>query len=480
MKNTNRNFIEIKRAHPVYRPLQARIRDFVPVECPPEIPEVQTQASRCMDCGIPFCHALGCPLGNVIPEMNAAAEAGNWRVAWDILRATSPFPEFTSRLCPALCEAACTAGLDGEAVTIRATEQAITLEAYRRGFIKPRPVPGRIGKSVAVIGSGPAGLAAADLLNQAGWDVTVYEKSASPGGLLRYGIPDFKLDKLIVERRIRLLLAEGIHFTCNTEIGIDLSASYLKKHFNAVILALGTPTPRDLPIPGRELSGIHFALDFLTAQNRLIAEESAALPITAKGKNVLVIGGGDTGSDCIGTARRQGAKSITQIELLPEPPTSRSPSTPWPEYPYLKRTSSSQEEGVERIWSIQSNAFIGEKGKVTALEAARLAWKFSPDGRPLQSVPEKNGALKIPAELVLLAMGFTGVSSSLPILQQLGLCIDERGRIQTDAGGCAAPGIYIAGDAATGQSLVVRAIAHARHVARTLHTAEKLASRPTP
>ena len=320
-----------QRIQEIYRPVELRRRDFDEVERTLSFDELKGQAERCMNCGIPFCHGTGCPLGNVIPEINAAAGAGNWEKAWNILASTSSFPEFTSRICPALCEGSCTDGINSEPVMIRQLEKAVTETAFRNGYVKPLIPKSRTGRRVAVIGAGPAGLAAAAALNYAGHEVTVYEKNATPGGLLRYGIPDFKLAKKIIDRRIKLMLEAGIGFELNTEVGRDVSGDYLARRHDAVVLAIGTPMARDLKIPGREAEGIHFALEFLQGQNRVIGRECAALPVCATGKRVVVIGGGDTGSDCVGTSVRQGAESILQIEIMPKPPVDRSPSTPWPE-----------------------------------------------------------------------------------------------------------------------------------------------------
>ena len=463
------NFLNIPRRKNLYRPVGERIRDFRCVEIFPEKDELQCQASRCMDCGIPFCHAYGCPLGNVIPEMNSAVAEGDFETAWDLLRSTSNFPEFTSRICPALCEYACTAGHVLDPVAVRHTEYLVAEEAFRCGWVRPRAVPDRNGLRAAVIGSGPAGLAVADELNQYGFQVTVYERNLSPGGLLRYGIPDFKLEKTVIDRRIRILEQEGIHFECGTEAGKDLSGAYLKKRHDVIVLAMGTPEARDLKIPGRDLRGIHFALDFLSGENRCVSAELPELPISAKGKKVLVIGGGDTGSDCIGTARRQGAESILQIELMPEPPAERSPSTPWPEFPYMRKDSSSHAEGVERLWSVNSSAFEGRDGAVTALQACRIQWSLNEKGRPQTFRALEDGAFRIETDLVLLAMGFTGVRADEGIVKEFSLSV-EKGRIVTDPDMRSLdPRVFVAGDSASGASLVVRAIASGRRCAASVN-----------
>lgn len=452
-----------RRIQDIYRPVDQRRRDFDEVERALSFDELKGQAGRCMNCGIPFCHGAGCPLGNVIPEINAAVAAGNWEAAWNILSSTSFFPEFTSRVCPALCEGSCTDGIDGEPVMVRQLEKAVVEAAFRNGFVKPPKPQSRSGKSVAVIGGGPAGLAAATALNLAGHTVTVYEKNAAPGGLLRYGIPDFKLSKKMIDRRIALMEEAGIRFECGTEVGRDISGGYLARRHDATVLTIGTPQARDLAVPGREASGIHFALEFLQGQNRVLGRECAALPVNAAGKRVVVIGGGDTGSDCVGTSVRQGAASILQIEIMPKPPETRSPSTPWPQWPYLLRTSSSHREGGERRWNLATKRFCVEGGRMTGLEAVTVEWEFSPLGRPLTFRELPDSAEFIPADLVLLAMGFTGVAAE-GVAVELGLAVDARGRVQP------APerGIFAAGDSASGASLVVRAIADGKRVAQAV------------
>lgn len=452
-----------RRIQDIYRPVDQRRRDFDEVERALSFDELKGQAGRCMNCGIPFCHGAGCPLGNVIPEINAAVAAGNWEAAWNILSSTSFFPEFTSRVCPALCEGSCTDGIDGEPVMVRQLEKAVVEAAFRNGFVKPPKPQSRSGKSVAVIGGGPAGLAAATALNLAGHTVTVYEKNAAPGGLLRYGIPDFKLSKKMIDRRIALMEEAGIRFECGTEVGRDISGGYLARRHDATVLTIGTPQARDLAVPGREASGIHFALEFLQGQNRVLGRECAALPVNAAGKRVVVIGGGDTGSDCVGTSVRQGAASILQIEIMPKPPETRSPSTPWPQWPYLLRTSSSHREGGERRWNLATKRFCVEGGRMTGLEAVTVEWEFSPLGRPLAFRELPDSAEFIPADLVLLAMGFTGVAAE-GVAAELGLAVDARGRVQP------APerGIFAAGDSASGASLVVRAIADGKRVAQAV------------
>lgn len=444
MQNPKYPFMNIERVKHIYRPTQERIRDFREVEGKINESEIRRQATRCMNCGIPFCHGKGCPLGNLIPDMNNAVAKGDDRLAWEILSSTSPFPEFTSRICPALCEGSCTEGLDREAVMVRQIEKHIVETAFAEGWVKPAEPEKRNGRKVFIIGSGPSGLAAAHFLNKEGFEVTVLEKNQHPGGLLRYGIPDFKLSKQIVERRIQLLKEAGIRFICGTTAGTDVSAAYLHQRCDALLIANGTPVPRDLTIPGRELSGIHFALELLQGQNRAVSGERPEPPVHAAGKKVLVIGGGDTGSDCVGTAHRQKASEVTQIEIMPRPPETRSASTPWPEWPYLLRTSSSHEEGCIRRWNLASRRFVGQDGHITGVEVVPVEWELSPLGRPLKfhEIPEGKPEI-IEADLVLLAMGF---------LRR------DRAAVLASFGLEDTPSVFLAGDAANGPSLVVRAI----------------------
>ncbi len=446
----SKDFMNIERIAHVYRPVAERVRDFNEVETPLTEQQLAEQSARCMGCGIPFCHGMGCPLGNLIPDFNEAVHKGDWKQAWDLLSATSSFPEFTSRICPALCEGSCTGGLNLEPVMIRQIEKAIVETAFANGWVKPAVPAKRTGKKVIIAGAGPAGLAAAVLLNQAGHSVTIYEKNKFPGGLLRYGIPDFKLNKEIIERRMRILEESGIEFVLGTEVGTDVSAEYLRKRCDALLITCGTPVPRDLKIPGRELKGIHFALEFLQGQNRVNSGELSELPVSAKGKRVLVIGGGDTGSDCVGTANRQGARSVTQIEIMPRPPEKRSESTPWPNWPYLLRTSSSHEEGCVRRWEIQSRKFNGKNGSVASVDIVPVRWTLSPFGRPLKFEELADKAETIEADLVLLALGFLKLDRAA-MLERLKLAD--------------MPEVFIAGDSANGPSLVVRAIADGRNAA---------------
>lgn len=439
-------FLEIHRQEAGYRPIHDRIRDFGEVEQTLNTRERKLQASRCMDCGVPFCH-WACPLGNKPPEWNDALYHGEWEKAYRLLSATNPFPEFTGRICPALCEKACVLNLiEHEATTNREDEAAITEAAFREGYIIPQH-PIRNGKRIAVIGAGPAGLAAANELNLMGYQVTVFEKAENAGGLLRYGIPNFKLNKAIIDRRINILEEEGIEFRFNAEICLDNLESIDNQptsSFHAIIIATGTPTARDLNIPGRELKGVHFALELLAQQNRVLAgmEFSKEERITAKGKDVLVIGGGDTGSDCIGTAHRQGCKSVTQIEIMPKPVEGPvDPNNPWPNYPRTLKTTSSHEEGCTRRWNINTLEFLGHDGKLTGVKIQEIDWQPNPNGgRPL--MVEKGKAEVIKAELVLLAMGF--IKPEHPQYPE---------------------NVFVCGDAANGASLVVRAMASGKQTA---------------
>ena len=432
-------FLNIPRREAGYRPVHERIADFGEVEQTLNQSDRRLQASRCMDCGVPFCH-WACPLGNRPPEFQDALFKGRYLEAYEILSATNDFPEFTGRICPALCEKSCVLKLSlDQPVTIRENECSIIETAFREGYVKPHTVE-RNGKKVAVIGSGPAGLAAANQLNRRGYEVTVFEKDEYVGGLLRFGIPNFKLQKTVIDRRVSVMEAEGIRFKVSTPIDLR----QLPEGFDAWCICTGTPQARDLAIPGRELKGIHFALELLSQQNRELAGQTipAAQRISAKGKRVLVIGGGDTGSDCIGTARRQGASSITQIEIMPKPPVGHNPATPWPQWPMVLKTSSSHEEGCERRWSLASNRFLSTKdGRVCGVEVEEVEWKPNPEGgRPLMQPTGRKETLK--ADLVLLAMGF--LRPEHPKYPE---------------------GVFLAGDAATGASLVVRCIAAGRQAA---------------
>ena len=454
-------FGAMQRIDDIYRPKEERKGDWREVERMLDDGELREQVSRCRDCGQPFCHAYGCPLGNLVPDQNRAVAQGDWRRAYGLLSAHSDFPEFTSRICPALCEASCVHGLDEEAVMVRQSEKRIIETAFANGWVVPRPPEKENGRSAAVIGAGPSGLSAAITLRRRGWAVTVYERRENVGGLLRYGIPCFKLDKALIDRRRKVLEAEGVRFVTGCEIGRDVSAEWLARRHDAVVVAIGTPAARDLTIPGRDLCGIHLALEFLEGQNRYLTGELAAPPISAAGKEVLVIGGGDTGSDCVGTAIRQGAKSVTQIEIMPKPPEARDASTPWPLWPYQLRTSSSHKEGCERRWNLNSIRFVeGRRAKVSGVEVETVEWTFSPDGRPLKFQAMPGTKETIPADLVFLAMGFTGVPKENPIVAQLGLAQTPRTALVP------APerNIYCVGDCANGASLVVRALASGKSI----------------
>ncbi len=462
LKDKERGFLHYRRRDLPHRPVEERLKDFRAVELPPEPDNVRCQAARCMDCGVPFCHSAagGCPLSNVMPEFNDFVYSGKWREALDILLSTNRFPEFTGRICPAPCESACVLGINDDPVTIRQIELAIIEQGWENGWITPEPPQRRREKKIAVLGSGPAGLACADMLNRAGFGVAVFETDRRPGGILRYGIPDFKLEKWVIDRRIELMRAEGIVFECDVEAGEDISQRYLSTRFNAIVIAGGAREPRDLTVPGRELKGIHQAMDFLTQQNRRIAGEPiAAQPLSAEGLHVVVIGGGDTGSDCIGTANRQGALSVTQLEILPEPPPLRAADTPWPLWPRKLRTSSSHEEGATRRWSVSTEAFSGDNaGHVSGLDCVEVEWIRGPGGRLKPEVKE-NSRFHIEAGLVLLAMGFTGPGGGT-LIEQFDIERDERGFILRDSNWMtSSPGIFVCGDMTRGASLVVHAIA---------------------
>ena len=449
----------MNRIHDIYRPVGERKRDFREVERMLTHDEAHAQTERCQNCGIPFCHGAGCPLGNLVPDQNRAVFEGDLHRAYELLSVNSDFPEFTSRICPALCEAGCVRQLDEESVMVRQTEKLIIETAFAEGWVVPRPPKTENGKRAAVIGAGPAGLSAAVTLRRKGWAVTVYEKERNIGGLLRYGIPYFKLDKAIIDRRRKILEAEGVKFVTGANIGVDVTADYLARANDAVVVAIGTPAARDLKIPGRELSGIHLALEYLGGQNRALGGEIETNPINANGKRVLVIGGGDTGSDCVGTAIRQGAASVAQIEIMPKPPEERSASTPWPEWPYQLRTSSSHKEGCERRWNLNSLRFVGEDS-VAGVEVETVEWQFSPEGRPLKFASKPDTKETIAADLVLLAMGFTGVPKDNPIVAQLGLAQTPRTALVPDP----SHNIYCVGDCANGASLVVRALASGKNI----------------
>jgi glutamate synthase (NADPH) small chain len=459
-------FIEIARQKQPTRPIAERVRDWREVYLPYERQVLRDQASRCMDCGIPFCHQ-GCPLGNLIPSWNDLVYRDRWREANDRLHATNNFPELTGRLCPAPCEGSCVLGINDSPVTIKGTEVAIVDRAFEEGWIAARPPARRTGKHVAVIGSGPAGLATAEQTNRAGHTVTVFERADRIGGLLRYGIPEFKLEKRVLERRLALMRAEGIVLRASCHVGIDITADDLVSDYDAVVLAGGSTSPRDLRVPGRDLKGIHFAMDFLTAQNRRCEgdELSPGDSVTADGKQVVIIGGGDTGADCLGTALRQGAAAVRQLEVLPRPPDSRAADNPWPQWPQVFRVSSAHEEGGERLYSISTEEFLGDaSGQVRALRAVCVE-RRTVNGRPVFE-PVPGSQFEIPADLVLLAMGFVGPERS-GLLEQFGVQMTDRGTVWRDANWMTSvPGVFTAGDMQRGQSLIVWAIADGRSCAR--------------
>lgn len=461
-------FIEFTRELPGRRPVSERINDYKEFVERLSDQKLNQQSARCMNCGVPFCHN-GCPLGNVIPEFNDAVYNKSWEEAYDILRSTNNFPEFTGRICPAPCESACVLGINQPAITIEEIEKHIIEIAFDKGFVKPRKPNLRTGKKIAVVGSGPSGLAAAAQLNYAGHQVTVFERDDAPGGLLRYGIPDFKLEKWVIDRRVSVMEEEGVVFKCNANVGVNISINDLLREYHSIVLAGGSTVPRNLPIPGRELKGVYFAMEFLKQQNKRVANKQVeSEDIFATGKNVVVIGGGDTGSDCVGTSNRHKAASVTQFELLPKPPESRNASMPWPTYPMTLKTTSSHEEGADRYWSIATKAFIGdESGNLKALRIVDLEWSIAEDGRPTKFVEKEGSEREIPCELALLAMGFVHPQHE-GLINQLGIELDERGNVkasekefQTNINK-----IFTAGDMRRGQSLVVWAISEGRECAR--------------
>ncbi|MBC8112635.1 MAG: glutamate synthase subunit beta [Verrucomicrobia bacterium] len=460
-------FLDIDKQTPKKRLIDERIKDFKEVELDLSTDEVKKQATRCMDCGTPFCHD-GCPLGNLIPDFNDAVQAGHWGQAYEILTSTNNFPEFTGRICPAPCESSCVLGINKPPVTIEHIEKSIIEYAFRNGLVKIHKPVKRNGKKVAVIGSGPAGLAAADQLNQVGHTVTVFEKSDQIGGLLRYGIPDFKLEKWVIDRRLRFMTEEGIIFKTHTEIGKHIKASDLLDEFDAVLLCIGAVVPKDMETPGRHLKGIHFAMDYLSQQNARVNHYTKdwESDILATSKNVVVIGGGDTGSDCVGTANRQGATSITQIQWKPAPPEKDNPATPWPMYPSILRTSTSHEEGCNRQWSWQTKAFIGdENNNLIALKVVELDWKLENNKMVYFEKPETEQ--DIPCELALIATGFMHPEQE-GLLTDLGVELDARGNVKATDFQTSVEKVFAAGDARMGQSLVVWAISEGREAAREI------------
>jgi glutamate synthase (NADPH/NADH) small chain len=455
-------FMEFDRLAEENLPVKDRVKNYKEFVLHLTDDQAKQQGARCMDCGIPFC-TTGCPINNIIPDWNDLVYHQDWRSAIDVLHSTNNFPDFTGRICPAPCEAACTLNINNDAVGIKSIEHAIIDKAWENGWVTPQINPNKTGKKIAVVGSGPAGLAAAQQLARAGHSVTVLEKNDRIGGLLRYGIPDFKLDKSNIDRRVAQMEAEGVTFKVNQNVGENVSAADLERDFDAVILAGGAELPRDLPVPGRELDGVHFAMDFLTPNNKMVAGDTVPNQIKATGKHVVVIGGGDTGSDCVGTSNRHGAVSVTQFELMPQPPEKENKALVWPNWPLKMRTSSSHEEGADRDWSITTKELIGENGKLTALKGARVEWK---DGKMVE-VPGSEFTIK--ADLVFLAMGF--VSPVQKVLDAFGVEKDNRGNAKatTDGEGCyktSKAKVFAAGDIRRGQSLVVWAIREGRQCAR--------------
>ncbi|HLH75367.1 MAG TPA: glutamate synthase subunit beta [Candidatus Binataceae bacterium] len=460
-------FLEIAREAPQRRPVKERLRDWREFDLKMPEDKLRAQAARCMDCGVPFCHK-GCPLGNIIPDWNDLVYRGRWREAITRLHATNNFPEFTGRICPAPCEEACVLNINNNPVTIKLLEKNIIDHAFAEGWVAPMKSIRATGKRVAIVGSGPAGLACAQQLARAGHRVTVMERSDRVGGLLTYGIPDFKLEKWIVMRRIEQMAAEGVEFRTSCTVGVDYPAERLRQEFDAVCLTIGATKPRDLSIPGRELDGIHFAMDFLPLQNQLNFGDQLApgRMISAHGKRVVILGGGDTGSDCLGTSNRQGALSVAQFELLAKPPAERTAEMPWPQWPMILRTSTSHEEGVIRDWSVNTKSFSGEGGRVKRLHGVRLEWQRHDGRMAMRELPGTD--FEIECDLVLLALGFLGPETEGAV-SQLGLKLDSRGNIACDANYMSSEaGIFAAGDARRGQSLVVWAIWEGREAARCI------------
>lgn len=459
-----KGFLEYKRQKVAYRPIDQRVGDYKEIEIPLTPDAIKQQAARCIDCGIPFCHGTGCPLANRIPEFNEMVYLGQWEKACEDLHSTNNFPEITGRVCPAPCETACTLAINDEPVLIRHIEFQVVERGFAEGWIKPLRPQTKTGKSVAVIGSGPAGLAAAQELARAGHDVVIFEKGEKAGGLLRYGIPDFKLEKWVIDRRLEQLKQEGVQFQMGVNVGIDISAHYLEKMFDCVCLTMGATQPRDLTVAGRGYDNIFFAMDYLTLQNCLNSGENVNQDkfISAHDKDVVVIGGGDTGSDCVGTARRQGAKSITQIEILPKPPQDRPQDTPWPTWPRTMRTSTSHEEGCERLWSAMTKQISGVGTRVSQLHCCRVEWENKGGRWEMRDV--ENSGFDLKADLVLLAMGFVHVVHE-GLVDALGLKLDQRGNVEVNNYQTSQPWVFAAGDTVSGASLVVRAIDAGRKAA---------------
>jgi glutamate synthase (NADPH/NADH) small chain len=461
-------FQEFNRELPAKTPVAERVKNYNEFVGLYSDEKLNQQSARCMNCGIPFCHS-GCPLGNVIPEFNDAVYRKNWDEAYQILSSTNNFPEFTGRICPAPCESACVLGINKPPVAIEEIEKHIIEVAYSKNMVKPVAPLLKTGKKVAVVGSGPAGLAAAAQLSKAGHLVTVFERDDRPGGLLRYGIPDFKLEKWVIDRRIQIMEEDGIVFKCNTEVGKDIAADEIVRGHDAVVLAGGSTIPRNLPIPGREFKGVHFAMDFLKQQNKRVSSIAVEVEeITATGKDVVVIGGGDTGSDCVGTSNRQGAKSVKQFEVMVQPPEQRTPHMPWPTYPMVMKTTSSHEEGVERSWGINTKEFLGDaEGNLRALKVTDVSWEIDVMGRPIKFNEVEGSEREIPCQRVFLAMGFVNPQFD-GALEQLSVELDERKNVKAKEGvyRTNVSKVFVAGDMRRGQSLVVWAISEGREAAR--------------
>ena len=462
-------FKELERQDRSYAPAAERVKHYKEFIIPLPESEIRGQSSRCMDCGIPYCHN-GCPVNNLIPDWNDLVYEGNWRSALDTLHSTNNFPEFTGRICPAPCEAACTLNITDNPVTIKSIECAIIDRGWEEGWIEPKISLRKTGKKIAVVGSGPAGLACSQQLARVGHSVTLYERNARLGGLLRYGIPDFKMAKHLIDRRLSQMLAEGVNFKSNTEVGISITVDDMLKEYDAIVMTGGSELPRDMEVPGRDLDGIHFAMQFLTQQNRRLADEQVVdnQPISAKGKNVVVIGGGDTGSDCVGTSIRQGAKSVTQLEVMPKPPEMEDKALSWPNWPLKLRTSSSHLEGADRDWSVATKAFYGNGGTVKGLELVRNQWDSGPDGQ-MSMVETANSQFTLDADLVLLAMGFVHPQHA-GMIEDSGVELDNRGNVKANIEDykTSRKNIFVAGDMRRGQSLVVWAISEGRKAARSV------------
>ena len=457
---SDRGFLEIERVEKKYEPAEERIKHYNEFTIRPSIKQLEPQGARCMDCGIPYCHAMGCPLANLIPEWNDLVYKGHWKTAYERLAATSSFPEITGRICPAPCEKSCTMSINSDPVAIQEIELAIIEKAFSEGWVIPAPPESETGKRVAIIGSGPAGLSAASKLRKLGHDVTVFEKSDRIGGLMRYGIPEFKLEKKFIDRRLEIMKAEGIRFETKVSIGEDISAKYLQRSFDAILIAIGAGKPRDIPAGGRGLEGIHFAMEYLTMSNKYCeGDYDFGEIISAENKNVLVIGGGDTGSDCVGTAIRQGAKSVKQIEIMPKPEEWNEPNNPsWPDWPNILRTSTSHKEGCERDWSVMTSYFTGMGINVQKAYLSRVEWNLNKFNGRMEMKEVPGSEYEIPVDLVLIAAGFIHLDGG-DLIKSLDPKMDPRGNIETNAKGeTSIPGIFAAGDAASGASLVVRAM----------------------